>query len=493
MGIRTFLNSNSAAAKIARILATAVGVLITMIVQYVAISKGVAAVAKVWETVASALGLTTVAEEGATAAQWGLNAAMDANPVGVVILALEAFAALLIFLVKKFQPVGDVIVWFFKLWGTVAGKELAIGVKAIEYYGIAIINVVRLYVKAEQILTNNRFFKILYGSGAANLGKSALKTLDDFEAKFKEVADGISTTAWNKGGDIGEKLGKGLVNTIKNLKLPKFALPPDTNTDPNANPTPLPKDPAKAAKMITKFWTDKLKLAKQALDVVKKAADDAAQDYKKTSESIADSISKGFDITGMFESSFAKYLGANVLVDSFRRKLADAKEFVADLKILGNAGLPHAMLLQIANAGPDGGLETARMLVGNTSIIADLKNIDADITSASLEAGTTVADAVHGTTVATTAKAVETPQSNMDTTFTGATRAGVDTSGYQSDVTPSVVVNVMAETNADPAAIAAHVTRAVKTRAPAGKATGKHKPPSHPYPSLGTGKRSAII
>lgn len=72
------------------------------------------AVAKVKDAAASALGAVktaalTVATGAQTAAQWALNAAMSANPITLVVIAVVALVAVLVILYKKSDTVRNIV------------------------------------------------------------------------------------------------------------------------------------------------------------------------------------------------------------------------------------------------------------------------------------------------------------------------------------------------------------------------------------------------
>ncbi len=63
------------------------------------------------KTAAIAIKAATLAWEGA---QWLLNVALDANPIGLVILAVAALIAIVVLVVKYWEPISE---FFKKLWG----------------------------------------------------------------------------------------------------------------------------------------------------------------------------------------------------------------------------------------------------------------------------------------------------------------------------------------------------------------------------------------
>lgn len=54
-----------------------------------------------------------------TAAQWALNAALNANPIGLIVIAIAALAGLAVLVVKNWEPIGE---FFSNLWDGIVGK-----------------------------------------------------------------------------------------------------------------------------------------------------------------------------------------------------------------------------------------------------------------------------------------------------------------------------------------------------------------------------------
>ena len=81
-------------------------------------------IAKTAATVASTVAMTatTVATGVWTAAQWLLNAALDANPIGLVVLAILALIAVVILIIKHWGTIKDVTI---DVWNAI--KDAVIG------------------------------------------------------------------------------------------------------------------------------------------------------------------------------------------------------------------------------------------------------------------------------------------------------------------------------------------------------------------------------
>ena len=105
------------------------GALATMVIAWKA-GNAIMTVSKfLMATWAELTGTATVATGGATAAQWSLNTALDANPIGVVIIGLTAFIAVIVLawnklswfrdgVVKVFQVIIDYVGYFIGWIGT---------------------------------------------------------------------------------------------------------------------------------------------------------------------------------------------------------------------------------------------------------------------------------------------------------------------------------------------------------------------------------------
>jgi phage-related protein len=72
--------------------------------------------------VTKAFALAQAAEEGLTVVQWLLNAAMDANPIGAVVLVILGLIAAVIAVIKYHKQIAEIAV---KVWGAIKDAALA--------------------------------------------------------------------------------------------------------------------------------------------------------------------------------------------------------------------------------------------------------------------------------------------------------------------------------------------------------------------------------
>jgi len=229
----------------------------------------------------------------------------------------------------------------------------------------------------------------------------------------------------------------------------------------------------KAKQALKDYWAGQVEIARNILKDARDAAIQAKKDMHALTKQVADSMVSGFNIVSLVDQSFAKYLGPTVLVDAFKKKLARMKDFVTNLKTLKGLGLPVEMLVDLANAGVDGGYDAAKLLVANPSIIGELQSIQTEISGQAQQAGELISGVVMGPKVAETTKTAEEAQKS----FAGTVSDAVAKGGYEptaedkalltTPVTQEIVINVDAPSQADPQAVADAVAWGVTTGATA--------------------------
>jgi hypothetical protein len=445
----------------------------------------------------------------ATAVQTAFSGALAANPIGLIIVAIVAYIAAMIYLVKTFKPVGDAAILLGKILGTAIG------------YGIYIaLNAIRLFVDALATLVDAELATVSALVKLANLipGFSAVDGAFDISSKIEAVRNGVrgmtdvidtnlskwADTAKAKGGEYGEKLAKGLVDAIKNLKMPKLGggATPDYQQPDYEDITGGGGGGGKEAatidaiaqrkQMILDFFTQLISTSRDALNAIRTAAVDARKRMDEMSKGIQESLANAFSITALTESSFAKYLGVDALLGAFRKRLADMRSFVANVKKLRDMGLPLEMLQDIVSAGVQGGSAAAQLIVNNPSSIKDFQALQADMASATAEAGATISQAVMGSQVsALTAQANTTQQQFAGYLYQGASLGyqptAADLSAGGANI--SNEVNIDVSTNADPAEIAAAVAWALKTGQTLGMGSAAAIPAPPAPPITGRGNK----
>lgn len=449
------------------------------------IAAGVAAVA------AGAV-VVTAAVKAWAIAQSVLNVIMDANPIGLVILAIVGLAGALIALVKNFKPVGDAMVIVGQVMGTGIGWGVNIALKAISLLASGLSKIV------DQGLAVAGFFAKLADAvgGIFNFDVNLEGKIGSIRSGLKNITgivtgtlDDWASTAAAKGGEIGVKLMAGLVDAIKNLHMPTI---PDLGKTPATGPVFEPdwgsggKGGGKARnpledriKAMKDFFKQLVDASRAGLNELRQNAIEARKQMADAGRQIGQSIADGFSLSALTESSFAAYNGIGRLTDAFQRRLAGLRAFVANIRKLIGLGLPQAMLLDLVNAGPEQGGPAAALLAANPQSIGEFRNIQKQIDQQSSALGGIVAKAQYGAGVAAAENAAAAAQKQFIGYLGAAKQSGLyrptadDMSAARASVHNEISV-VVTEPRATGAQIADALAWALKNagRIPAGmKAT----------------------
>ena len=189
---------------------------------------------KAYKELKTAIVESTIAEKASNAVkkvaagiQWALNAAMDANPIGIIIVAVTALVAALYELYKHFKPFRKLVNGTFKAIGKAIGgwwkqtkKNFAAVQKIIgifakffkKYFGNVIKDGVKNAKQAFKVIGDViRVFKDIFTFNFKDLGKVIPKLVGDLwklvKGIFKEGADFVE--------DIGSNMWKAIWNTFK--------------------------------------------------------------------------------------------------------------------------------------------------------------------------------------------------------------------------------------------------------------------------------------
>ena len=222
---------------------------------------------------------------------------------------------------------------------------------------------------------------------------------------------------------------------------------------------------------VKKFWDAQVDAAKDALSVAK----NAAKKYEDIVKDISEGIQKSAEVPSLIEESFAKYMGPQNLVRAFQKKVDDAREFLGALTRLKDLNLSPDILLQLAAAGPQQGLEAAKVLLSDTSTIGQLNALQSQLTTIS---GTTAV--MVGGYVAPESQAASGSIAGLTTALTSAEASRTTNVDVAQRAYDKVNVTVNANTNASPAAIAKDVAFGVTTGY-IQKSLGMFGKPSAPY------------
>lgn len=380
-----------------------VGIAGAAILAFTTYTKVATAVTKAWES-----------------AQLALDAALEANPIGLVITAIVALIAIIIALVKNFKPVGDAVIGVSEILGQILGD--AIG---------SVITLFRILADTALTVVDD----LLMGLGWLAQGLDILtfgltdtkSAIDGWRDSVQHARETVDTTmsrwadnAFTKGAQIGKRLGEGLVDAINNLHMPTIGggasipnvvdTPVGTGEDINLADTAAGGGGGAGAvnkrkKAILEFFKQLVEESYKALEALKQAAKDVRQRMLDLGKSITDTLNQAFSVTDISGATWAQYLGPQALIGGFQRRLEKMREFVSDMKKLMAMGLPKEMLLELAHAGVSGGAATAHMLVQHPEIMGQLQDLQRQITQETTAAGVAISTPMYSGELATAEKA----------------------------------------------------------------------------------------
>lgn len=181
------------------------------------VTLAITAATKVWSAVTKTF----------TVVQWALNAAMDANPIGLITLAIAGLVVGVVELYKHFKPFRNLVNGTFKAIGKAIGgwwKQCQKNFKAVQkiigefakffkkYFGNVIKDGVKNAKQAFKVIGDViRVFKDVFTLNFKDLGKVIPKLVGDLwklvKGLFKEGADFVE--------DIGSNMWKAIWNTFK--------------------------------------------------------------------------------------------------------------------------------------------------------------------------------------------------------------------------------------------------------------------------------------
>lgn len=205
---------------------------------------------------------------------------------------------------------------------------------------------------------------------------------------------------------------------------------------------------------VKKFWDAQIKAAKDALQ----ATQDAAKAYEDTVKQIADAVKKTAEVPSLITESFAQYMGPSALIKAFQKKVNDARDFLSALTRLRDAGLDPGILGQLAAAGPQAGLQAAKVILSDVGTIARLNDLQTELTGYAQQTGLLTGQYTQAESYAAEqkidplTKALAATQSNAASAIKTATQAVNNL---------NVTVNTMS--NSDPSKIAGTVAWMVAT------------------------------
>jgi hypothetical protein len=386
---------------------------------------------------------------------------------------ITAIIALLGYLVQRFEPFGEALINITGVLGNLAGKGLAVAVKAFQYFLDAFILLVGGFLKLGEVLTGNRVWKFFFGDGAHEAITNAMGVLSTAKAGMDKFMDGFAQTAWDKGGDYATAFAKGFVGLMKKLKFKKSDLnlgwPEGGLYDPSipgAGGAGGGGGGQRKHPLLAYFEN----LVKQSRDVLNTLRDKAIQvqrEMKQLADSTAQSLGRALSLQDV-SSAVGIYSRPTRLIAMFKKRLADMREYVDNLRRLGAMGLPPEMLSDLANMGLVEGARLAKTLVSNPTMIPQFAEIQAQISAVTQEGGQVVSRAIMGRQATDALSAAMAAQRRFQDLLGYSKKFGYSPSKTDIEAASTNIsqqIQMAIQSNADPAVIEQAIAWALKTGA----------------------------
>jgi hypothetical protein len=339
-----------------------------------------------------------------TAVQAALNVVMSANPLGLVVVAVAALAAGLVYAYKKSETFRDVVDTVFGTVGKIMRSFWNDFAQPILHFLVeAIAQAAEGFADMLDGLSHVPGFGWVKGAAdglhkADEQGRAFADQIQKIpEHKTVTVDLIVNRSAINKNQDmLGPTSGRLLSGKGGGSKDDPWGLGPNHIGNPGA---------ALINSIVKGIETGKVKL---------QTALDKLRDYiKKHQDKLADLLSKRDSIVeafrGMTSSIFSTDLAPNEdgsaatiqrLLDAGATRRVNAEALAGNVQTLLSKGLSKDLLQQMIDAGQAGADQIA-LLASGTQDQINQANADNDATRAALEkAGLAVGDAIFGTQIA---------------------------------------------------------------------------------------------
>jgi phage-related protein len=373
------------------------------------------------------------ATKAVAAAQWLLNAAMSANPIGLVIAAIVALVAVLVVLWKKnegfrrvvtavwnaikaaFGVVVKAIVAYLKVWWAGVQKAWDV-VKAAFRIGVALVSA---YVRTWLAVLKAVWSGV---TGAFRAGVAAVKSVfGAIVGFFKGVWDRVVSLFTSMpakflgfaqdtiGGfieGIKSKAGE-IVSTIKEFvtdKIPGFVKDALGIASPSKVMIPLGGNVVEG---LAKGIKDKGQKLEEAMrEVMGRLKDATSEGLAKVQETAAAALDLSREVASSLRDTGAVTgvqsdgaLSAELVVGDMRARVRAARAFGGNLRKLQKLGLNSASLREVLAAGPTTGNAIAEALLqGGVKSIREVNQLERQLKQTAARTGSWAADQQYGMT-----------------------------------------------------------------------------------------------
>jgi hypothetical protein len=407
------------------ILAGAIVTVTVALAAYNATVKIVTATTKAWAAVS---GIARAVQTLLTTGQWNLNAALNANPIGLVVAGIVLFAGALVIawnksetfrkaMVKVFQVVVNGVGYLIGAIGKLlegASKIPGIGDK---FKGPAealnkTANSVRKFSDGLDKLSNKKIdikfatpkIPDMPNAGGASTGgggggnAASKKANEGYMKIIKDTNDKIAS-ARTKFNDTMAELEKDYNKTTAKLREAAAERIADLTKNHNEKVAKLEADAKKKTIEATNKFNETMAdlnakraedLLKAQQDNIQKVAELTAQGGEKLQSIVAQSVNrlrdaykKGteFSVTDLFKGlSEAGTASVEDLLTKMKEKLAASKELAKNAALLQAKGFSQTFIEEVVAAGPEVGNKLAKSIMdANPDTIKELQATYADI------------------------------------------------------------------------------------------------------------------
>lgn len=330
---------------------------------------------------AAAIRIVWAATKVWTAGQWLLNAALMANPIGLIVIGIVALVAIVVLIATKTN-------WFQRIWAAAWG--------AIKGAVSGALNWIRSnWPLLLAILTGPVGLAVLF----------IVKNFDKIVGAAKALPGKIKSAVGNLLGLLkqhGLDFIQGFINGIieKAKAIPGVIKDKVVGVAKSAlHGFGLFGSPSRLTAKYGRWWSEGFAIGMQdkKADIVSRAKEmieglkAKLQEVKDFAAQIRDAFVSAGNPTSLIDSEDKTFGG---LLAKMQAQAAAAKEFVAGIATLRQRGLNETTLSQIRDAGVGGGLSTVQALLGGS--VSQVNAVASDINATGTAFGNSEAKAKFG-------------------------------------------------------------------------------------------------
>jgi hypothetical protein len=358
-------------------------------------------------TFAGVIGTVVVAVKAWRAAQLLLNFALSANPIGLVVIAIAALAAGLVYAYKKSATFRGIVDGMAHAIVALIGKVKEVGGKITAVFSGAsqwllnagkaiiqgLIDGIQSMVGKVTGLLDDLTSKIPFHKGPIEKDRALLKgagkaIMEGLIKGMTEGEDGVLSYLEK----VATRIEKAYSAAYKAAAAEKKKAMKDAGKSDEAIEKALAKMEKaydKNAKAAIKSTADEAKALRQKvrqiavvseeLDKQKGILADLQQQSADYAKGIADAIIATGDITKAMSSTEGPASTADIIID-LQGQVKDAKEFADLIQSLTQQGLNKTAIQQLIDAGVEGGLATAKALAaGGPDAIREINTLQSEL------------------------------------------------------------------------------------------------------------------